>query len=460
MSLLSRIKDAVRAPLATSFPQRRTSAGGIINFERELPWLHEQIRYYQSVVPVRVAGRGAVANFTNEDAEMRRAYRAALAEPSVKAALLGKISAVMSLGLQCKPPEGSNNPLTQTATSFVKDALNNAKGATKGWIGVPALVWEILGPMLIDGYGVAEKVWQKVPRGQWDGKITLDRLKSKDTQFINYELDQYRNIVGVVSYRGNSGQTFNPSDFVITSYLPMFGDPFGMSDIRAAYRAASMIPSLIRLRMVYLDKYAGPYIHAKVSDPALITRMETELAQARAEGFIVTMPGDDLELINLATGATSDFQEAISDLRQEVAISISGAFLTMMTGQGGGQMRGDASVQQDTVDLFIWMLASLVAGVINEQIVPDLVGPNFGDNCEYPVVSLEAPNPEKVVSELQIDKMLQELGVPLDLDELYERTGRRQPKPGRGVMGSQQQPKVDDAGLPIQQPANVVKFSE
>jgi len=414
MSLLGRIKNRLSGKSdgqAISLPYLRP--------EQELPFLHEQIRAYSSVVPIR-ASRG-IQNYSGETAEMRMGYRRALlAEPAIKAALLGKIAAVMSLGLNVKVYD--DTPFDQRVASFVKHSLTTVKG------GLPALIEKILVHGLMDGFTVCEKVWKQEDRGRWQGKIGLSTLKAKDSRYVDFYIDRYRNIIGVVSMQNNAGITYEPSDFVIFSYLSLFENPFGASDLRASYRAAEMIPALIKLRMIFLDKYAGPFMKARTNDTSLIPKMQAELAQARQGGFIVLTPDMDVEVMNLATTGTSEFLDALEDLRKEIATGISGAFLHMMTGDGGVGARGDSGVQQDTADLFVWMLAVKVAAVFNEQLVEDLVTPNFGADVGLPTVSLEAPNPEAIVAELAIDQMLHSMNVPLSLEELYERSGRRPPK--------------------------------
>lgn len=440
MSLLGRLRDRLTGRRPSAYAG--TGYGPVVDRDRELPFLHEQVRAYASPVPVRVGGPNLLDNFSGETAEMRTGYRRALlAEPAIKAALLGKIAAVQALGLQVKPYE--KTPLDQRVADWVKHSLTSGVG------GLPALIERVLVPGLTDGFSVCEKVWRREHRGKWAGKVGLQRLSSKDSRYIQFELDPFRNINAVISYRGNSGQRFPPSDFVIFSYLSLFENPFGTSDLRAAYRAAEMIPNLLTLRMIFLDKYSGPFIHGKVNDPAMVDGMKAALARARQGGFVVTTPADEIEILDLATKGTGEFLDALKDLREEIATGISGAFLHMMTGDGGSGQRGDSSVQQDTVDLFIWLLAVKVAACINEQLIPDLVDDNFGADVGLPTVSLEAPNPEAIVAELQIDRELYEMEVPLDLDDLYERTGRRPPPdPTRAVKKS----AAPAPGMPGQPP--------
>lgn len=422
MSLLGRLIRRARG-LPDAAP---AIYGPVRTIEQELPYLHEQIRAYASFSPVRISGNSPLDNYTNETAEIRMAYRAALAEPTIKAALLGKISAVQALGLNVKP--AADTPLDHEVADFVKDALNRCAVGTPMLAGIPGIVWEILTAGLIDGYSVCEKVWTRNVRGRFAGKISLQAIKAKDSRYLQFELNPYREITAIIPMIANSGVKYDPSDFVLFRYQSLFQNPFGLSDLRSSYRAATMIPAILRLRMMFLDKYTAPFIVTKVNDPALADRMRAEIARARGSGFLVMTAKDEFESVNLAMGGTADFQAGIEDLRKEAAIGISGAFLTIMTGSGGGETRGSSAVQQDTVDLFINALVQATNSCINGQIVPDLVGPNYGDRVDYPTAVLESPNPEQIVAELAIDETLDRLGVPLSLTDLYERSGRRPPK--------------------------------
>lgn len=414
MSLVSRLRDRILGRSA----RRSMVSGPAINIDAELPYLTEQLRTY-SAAGLYMRER-QLDNFSGETAEMRTAYRRALlAEPAIKAALVGKIAAVQALGLNVKPYD--DTPRDRVVADYVKHTLQTCKG------GLPSLIDSILTPGLVDGFSVCEKVWRREQRGKWAGKIGLAKLKSKDTRFIQFELDVYRNVTAVLSFRGNAGEPYPPTDFVLFSHLSLFESPFGNSDLRSAYRAAEMIPALLKLRMIFLDKYSGPFLMAEVADPAMVESMKAALAAARAGGFVIRQPGDKIDIADMATRGTGEFLQALKDLREEIATGISGAFLHMMTGDGGSGQRGSASVQQDTVDLFIWLLKVKVDACINEQLVPDIVDVNFGRDTGLPTVSLEAPNPEAIVAELAIDEALDRMGLDLSKKDLYERTGRRPP---------------------------------
>jgi hypothetical protein len=105
---------------------------------------------------------------------------------------------------------------------------------------------------------------------------------------------------------------------------------------------------------------------------------------------------------------------------------VNGAHLHMMEGNRP-DARGNSIVQKDSAELFVWYLASLISECIKWQILPLLIVPNFGSDVNIPDVVLEAVNPKAILEDLAIDKMLQDLGLPLDPDDIYDRAGRAPP---------------------------------
>lgn len=388
-----------------------------IDMQSEMPFLHEQMRVYAGVSHLR---RSAFHdNFTGETREMRLKYRYALAEPAVKAALIGKIINVCSLSLQVKAKD-RHNPRDKEVADCVKHAIEASE------YGLTGVLWDMLSGGLMDGWSVCEPVWKTETRGKWRGYRVLENFKGKDTRYIQPEVDPYLNITGLYSLRGNAGRRFDPKQYVVFSYLSFFQNPTGMSDLRASYRAIEMLPALIRMRMVFLEKFVGPFLAGTLKDRSLRERMRAELAKARAEGFVVLDEGSDVKILNLATSSTSEYQAAITDLRQEVAIGISGAFLHMLTGETPGA-RGNSEIQQETTQGFVWMLADQASNRLKRQLAPHIVDNNFGAQTDIPDITLEAVNPADIVADLNIDEKLHGMGLPLSRDELYDRARRTSP---------------------------------
>lgn len=397
----------------------------IIDWDAAASETHEQMRTHAGVSRVRTTP--FTDNWTGETPEMRWAYRKSLSEPAVKAALLGKIISVCALDLQIDP-KNKKDPQQHENAQLVKHCITSCKGGT------PGLIWEILSGGLIDGWSICEKVWGREERGQYRGYRILKALKSKDTRFIQPEVDPYRNVIGLWNFRGNAGHRFDPADFVHFSYLSLFQNPCGMSDLRAAYRAIQVIPAVQLMRAVFLEKFIGPWMKGKVKTQSLKAKMLSELQQARAKGVIVLDEGSDVEVIDLATRGTADYQACLDDLRKEIATSVSGAFLHMMTG-GGPEQRGNSEVQKETTEGFVWILSEQVKTVIQDQVIPDIVDHNLGSQIELPIATLQAVNPADILDDLKIDQMLVSLGLTGSREDTYDRARRSPPKNAADAYG-------------------------
>ena len=54
-----------------------------------------------------------------------------------------------------------------------------------------------------------------------------------------------------------AGESFAPRDFVVSAYQALWGSPFGISDLRAAYRPGILIEAAIKLRAILLENFRG-----------------------------------------------------------------------------------------------------------------------------------------------------------------------------------------------------------
>jgi hypothetical protein len=421
-------------------------------FEQNAPYHREMMRFYSGDWPRRETS--LTRNQTLETFEMRRAYRQMIVEPAVKAAFLGKIGSVASQELIVLPAAGEEDiPRSREIAEFVQHCLVGPSGTSF------ELIWEIAHGGLMDGFSVCEKIRKPQDRGKWKGKWVLDKLKSHDSLYMQFEVDAYRNVIGI--YNGEGGQPsvpFDPEDYCVFSYLPFFSNPQGMSDFRASFRAVELLVSAIKLRTLMLSKFTGPFLKGTYTDPKQRTRMEQELAKARSMGYIVCADGNKIEVLDLATKGNAEFQAAIDDLRKEIAIGLQGAFLQMLEGSSP-DVRGNSSVQKDTSEIFSWLLSVSIASVVNRQIVPELVIFNFGSDCAFPRVQLGAVNPDDILKDLAIDKAVRDLGADISKSDVYRRSGRKPPIDANDTIkgSTQAQPFQNQFGMPTNP---VAQFSE
>lgn len=413
-----------------------------ITEEAEKAWLSEEIRAYATqqpyASPLTTPDGGMSAG---ETWEMRQAYRTmAMREPAVKGALLTKCLAVASLDLQVLPCDKRSSEDRDVAR-WVDHAITSSDGGSQG------LIMSILLPSLIDGFSLNEPVWDKVDAlaNRYAGFWTMRQAKQKDTEFIRFRLDQFRNITAVQAMNaGQGGRPFDPADFIIFTHLSFFCNPFGVSDLRAAFRAANLIESAIRLRAILLENFSGPYLVATAKDPTVQAKLKVILANARARGWIVIPEGATVQVINLATSAPDQFQGSIRDLREEIVMAIQGAYLQLLEG-GVSNGRGNTEVHKGIAELFQFWLAGEVCNRLNKSLVPDLVRPNYGRRVGLPTLQLGGIDPAAIVAALNRFLLLQQMGLPLSRDQIYEEGNAEPPRDARDALNP---PQAPPAGLP------------
>ncbi len=358
---------------------------------------------------------------TEENDTIRAAYPVMIREPAVKAALLTKVLAVAALDVQVHPLD-AKNPEHQRQADFVAHAFARVKGKSRRLARITAL------PALINGWSLSEKVWAVEDLcGQWEGKWIWKAWKSKDTRGLDLGTDPFRNITGIKARAFNAGRLYDPEDFVIYSYLDMYENPSGMSDLRAAYRAYWIKNTVWQLRGLHLDKYTSPFLMGTYPAGAHDIRaaLETALAKARASTWLTIPTGALVTATEMSARGTADYESALQDCDREILIGIMGSYLSILEGKTTGA-RAMGEVHQDTAELFQWMLAADLGDLYTEQ-AAELVRLNFAEPAP-PTVTLEAISEADLLARSQVDLNLQQLGLKLSKKEAYKAYARTEPE--------------------------------
>jgi hypothetical protein len=444
LDIARRFVDIAKRRLKDPYPTKLLKQTGEYDYDTERNWLSEQMRSYAITGQFRLAP--IAENYTEETFEIRRQYPIFLREPTIKAALFSKVWSVVSSDLNVIPQD-KTNPVDKQIAKFVKYALTTVEGG-KRKIGEAVLL-----PGLLRGWSLSEKVWTTSDHPEWHGLWKLKAIRSKDTNYVFPEIDPFKNVTAFWASANNLNQRFDPRDFVFWTHQSLFESPLGISDLRAVYRAATLKEAAIKLRMIFLDKFTGPYLVGKFSDDARRKYLQSALKEARATGYIALDKNSEVEVLDLAARGTADFKQAIDDFDREILVGIRFAHLDMMEGQTNGA-RGNTTVHRSMSQLAEWALADSLCTVINTQIVPDLVYPNFGMHARLPEVTLGNLNPVDVKADLEVDEILTRIGVPLSISDLYERSGRTPPIDEADTLKPTPPPQSPMPGM------NVLPFAE
>ncbi len=385
--------------------------------------------------------------YTEETAEMRQMYRIMMRDPTIKAGLFDKVFSVAAMDLQLAP--ASESPRDKLIADFVSDALVKFVDG-----GIRKIVESLCFPALIDGHSISEPVWGVQDRGQWKGKWIYRALKSKDTEHLQLMGDEFRNVVAIRANTYNGGRLFDPQDFILFTVFSLFESPAGMSDLRAAYRAFFIMQTAWELRAIGLEKFSLPLLRGVYKNDKDKTPLEQTLQSVRSQNYVVAPDGVLIEAIDLARRGTADFESAIRDLREEILLSIVGAYLQAITSDGGSNQRGNSQIHKGTTEIIKWHLSRCVADVLNRRdggLIPRLVDRNFLD-AEYPFATMGGLNDTDLAASLTIDEGLYGMGIPLSIKDFYQRYGRQRPVDPADVLRASPQQIMQPGQQPFSQP--------
>lgn len=375
----------------------------------------------------------ALDRHAGETSEMRLAYLKFYAvEPAFQAAIDGKVAAIASLDVSVLP-EDENNEKDKRAAEFVRESVANAPG---GWCG---LVERILRPAFLTGYSITEKVLDGVAeqheflrlRRKWSGLWAPRELAEIDTEYLRFQLDNTRRIIGIVNTRrGLEG--YSPDRVIIYTNRKLFENPYGRSDGRSAYRACQLIENAYKLWYVAVKNYSAPFFAVKSkSQGAVRAKLIQALEEARGGGWAVVGETDELEVVNFAASTSFQaFERKVDKCRQEIYLAVRGAFLPFLEGmQQDG--RGDTETHKTASDTIESMIVQGCLEVINKQLVPDLVLPNFGESCGIPTVTLGGTNWAETKTQLEVVNTVEKtLGRPVSSKHIYKISQLEPPRDG------------------------------
>jgi phage gp29-like protein len=360
-------------------------------------------------------------------------YREMMRDPVVKAALLNRVFAVMTTEWDLRPAgfdrrakRDPDDPNVQ-ATDFLREVLARPKGR---W---PKLIFD-LSQALVDGFAVIEKVYSPVDDGPWAGRIGLAALKAKDVDTWDFDCDEFLNVTGLRQQVLGAWHERDRDKFMVFSWLPVFENPLGQSEFRAAYRAFWLKDTGLKFRAIYLESLAKG--RRKVTYPAdqgaaglekaqsLLTLMENSIG--------IAVPADlQVELIEMAVAPDAVFENMLERCDKEIVIGLEGAVLQMLEGSNTGAFRATETHRKQAAP---WTLVFglFLEAAIQDELVADLVRLNFAGADPPDFYFRWAREDLTVFSEVL--ERVQRMGLRIPAWFLYEQFDVPQPEPEDEVL--------------------------
>jgi hypothetical protein len=370
----------------------------------------------------------------NPDAMDFYTYKAMRKDDQVKASLALKKFAILSTPWTIKA--AGSNPLAKKQAEFINYALLRIEGAFES---------KILGILtaMDFGFSVSEIVWTLYSEGPYNGWVGVDDIKAKSPQDITFSTDRYGNLSDILQF-GKSlwGQvpgttTTQPPQalvqkFIVYSYMEEFSNPYGIADLRAAYRPWWLKENTLRWTGMLLERYGIPpwvayYDRAKLTNPEF-EALKKVIDNAQAATAMLVPNLIKFEFPQVVMSGADIFLRTVTELDSQIARAI---LLPQQLGYSSERRYGSFAKAEIIFGLFLWVLSymrrTLTETVIGPKLIKPLIDYNFGVQAEYPAL-VWSPLTQEVSTELMnLFLSATEKGVlhptPMDEDTIRESLG-------------------------------------
>lgn len=233
------------------------------------------------------------------------------------------------------------------------------------------------------GYSITEINYKLYESGPYANKVGLKNLKTKRPHWYEFKVDKYSNLKkrGIIYTYEGLEQKLPTNKFLIFSYNKEFGNHYGQSDLRSAYRAFWSKDTIIKFWNIYLERFANPTVLGKYrnNDPQTTVNLRKILDNLTAKTSITHRVDEfDISFLEPSRSSTDDFKTAINYYDKSIARSILIPDRLVAEGQFGAYSQAKVHF-----DVFLYVLGKLRQDleeiVMQEQLIKNIVQINYGN---------------------------------------------------------------------------------
>jgi phage gp29-like protein len=238
------------------------------------------------------------------------------------------------------------------------------------------------------GFSVTEINYLQYTEGKFKGRYGVKNLKTKRPHNYSFKVDRFDNLTkrGLINTVDGEERDLPVNKFLIFSYQKEFGNWYGTSDLRPAYRGWWSKDTIIKFWNIYLERFANPTVLGKYrsNDPTSRTNLRNILDNLTARTSITHRVDEfDIQYLEPRRNSTEDFKESIGYYDRAISRSILIPDRLVAEGQFGAYSQARVHF-----DVFLFVLEKLRQDleetVITEQLIKRLVAFNFADVDKLP----------------------------------------------------------------------------
>jgi phage gp29-like protein len=242
------------------------------------------------------------------------------------------------------------------------------------------------------GFSLSEIVWE-VTDYKGSRSLMIKDIKGKDPERLEAKLDKYGNIL---NWRQDEGTTPGAEEVTVPTskvwyyaHQSEFGNPYGLSDLRAAYKSYWAKKFLTNFWNVFLERLGSPMMMMKYpqgSSEDLKQTLQNILKGLSTKTEVLVPEGVEVQLIEaMRSSGQATYHDALTYHNNAIARAI---LMVAMFGAGGDDVKRGADSQSRLHLRVLFKMADDLAQELirtfEEQVIKQLVDYNFPNVEEYP----------------------------------------------------------------------------
>lgn len=326
-----------------------------------------------------------------------------LKDDQVKAAMSVKKFARLSTQFFIKPASDSSED--KQIAEFYATQLEQMPGT---------MIRVLLGIMtaLDYGYSILEENYQFIEEGQYNGKIGLASIKSRKPHDFDLEQDRHSNLIGLTQDQDGKEVALPIEKFLIMSWMAEWENPYGNSDLVAAYPAWWSKDVILKFWNIYIERYATPPLIGWYP-PGATDKTKSDLLEILEDIQVKTAmrvpEGIRIEPLEVNLTGADIFSKAIESRDRMIAKSM---LIPDLLGLSAVKTTGSYALGKKQFDLFIgilWHLGRTIEEVIHDQLTIPFIDMNFNVD-KYPKWLFEPLTEESMETKAKIIQILSNAG--------------------------------------------------
>lgn len=244
------------------------------------------------------------------------------------------------------------------------------------------------------GFSLTEKVWKK----REDGSMTIKSLKTRHPSTWLLHTDKHGNVEKYEQRTSDGPKAIKPTSLIHYINNSRYQNPYGKSDLRAAYDAWFIKREIIKYYAIFLEKAASPMPYAKYpanTPPEQITALFNVVKKFQTKTAMVVPKDVEIQFLESKSNGEA-YVKAINIFNMFIGRAL---FIPDLLGfQGAETSGGSYSLGKDQMAVLfkhIHKRRTRFEKLINIHLVKPFVLYNYGDVDKYPKFRLKEISDER-----------------------------------------------------------------